>query len=78
MVKKAYIELNVSALQMNIQILFKDDAGKHQVKDYINTLEKINVGQEKETRLKCKQLNGAVPNWHMGLNMLAGPSPSGF
>lgn len=37
---------------MTIRTSFKDDMGRHQQTDYINTSEKIKVGQETEIMIE--------------------------
>lgn len=70
-VKWSCIEFNLSTLWMAIRTSFKDDMGRHWLKDSINTLEKISVGQEKEIMIEmqavelCRTQLGI-----MGLNTL--------
>lgn len=41
---------------MTIRTTVKDDMGRHQLTDSINTLEKIKVGQEKEIMIEMQAI----------------------
>lgn len=55
-VKLPYIEFNLSALWMTIRTTVKDDMGRRQLKDSINTLEKIKVGQENKIMIEMQAI----------------------
>lgn len=70
-VKWSCIEFNLSTLWMTIRTSFTDDMGRHWLKDYINTLEKSEVGQEKEIMIEMQAIKACSTQLGlMGLNML--------